>query len=416
MKTQYQTIEKNGQYYKFGLYGFLKNLRFYESFLILFFLEKGVDYLKIGFLYSIREFAIILLEIPSGLIADVLGRKKTLMTAFLFYVISFGIFYFSDHYYLLVIAMIIYAIADAFRTGIHKAMIFQYLKSRGRSDQKADYYGHTRSWSQTGSALSALIAAAMVFYYGSYKIIFAASVIPYILDFVLIGTYPDFLNGEIKHIEQLSLRKKMKYILNAFYRSFKKLEFLKSLTSLSLYTGYYRAIKDYIQPIMMSFALALPFFTELHKKQKTALVVGIIYFFIYLLTAYTSRHAGRFKAFYKNYSKPMNLTLLAGVAAGIISGIFYSVSLFWVAIIVFILVLIIENLRKPIGIAYVAELSHDEAMATVLSVQSQSQSLFAAIIAPIVGFTAQYAGVGMGIAITTILLLLLFPLYWLKEK
>lgn len=414
MNLQHKSIEKNGQYYKFGLYGFLKNLRFYESFLILFFLEKGIDYLKIGLLYSIREIAIILLEIPSGIIADVLGRKKTLMASLLFYMISFGIFYFSNHYLLMVVAMIIYAVADAFRTGIHKAMIFQYLKSRGRSDQKADYYGHTRSWSQTGSALSSLIAAAMVFYFGNYKIIFAASVIPYILDFILISTYPDFLNGEIKHPGKTSLQKKSKYIFLAFYQSLKKLEFLKSLTNLSLHTGYYRAVKDYIQPIMMSFALTLPFFTTFHKKQKTALVVGIIYFFIYLLTAYASRHSGRFKALYKDYAKPMNLTLIAGLAAGIISGIFYSVNLFWVSIIIFILILMIENLRKPIGISYVAELSHDEAMATVLSVQSQSQSLFAAIIAPVVGLTAQYAGVGMGIAITTALLLLFFPIYRLK--
>ena len=416
MNVQHKTIEKNRQYYKFGLYGFLKNLRFYESFLILFFLEKGVDYLKIGVLYSIREIAIILLEIPSGLVADVLGRKKTLMTAFLFYMISFGIFYFSNHYIFMVVAMIIYAVADAFRTGIHKAMIFQYLKSRGRSEQKADYYGHTRSWSQAGSAISSLIAAAMVFYYGNYKIIFAASVIPYILDFILISTYPNFLNGEIKHLEAFSIRRKSRYIIHAFYRSFKELEFLKSLTNLSLHTGYYRAIKDYIQPIMMSFALALPFFTDLHKKQKTALVVGVIYFFIYLLTAYTSRHAGRFKALYNNYSKPMNLTLVAGLTAGIVSGIFYSVNLFWVTIIIFILILITENLRKPIGIAYVAELSQDEAMATVLSVQSQSQSVFAAIIAPIVGFIAQYAGIGIGIGFTTALILLLFPIYWLKEN
>jgi uncharacterized membrane protein YfcA len=212
------------------------------------------------------------------------------------------------------------------------------------------------------------------------------------------------------------LWEKTKYIFDAFYKSFKKMEFLKSLTNLTLHTGYYRAVKDYIQPIMMSFALALPFFNELHKKQKTALVVGILYFLIYLLTAYTSRHAGRFKALYRNYAKPMNTTLIAGLAAGIISGIFYSINIFWIAIIIFIFILMIENLRKPIGVAYVAELSHDDAMATALSVQSQSQSLFAAIIAPMVGFTAQYAGVGLGIAITTAILLLLFPFYWLKEK
>ena len=112
----------------------------------------------------------------------------------------------------------------------------------------------------------------------------------------------------------------------------------------------------------------------------------------------------------------MNLTLIAGFMAGIASGLFYSAQFYWISILIFVLILMIENLRKPIGIAYVAELSHDEAMATILSVQSQYQSLFAAIIAPIVGFTAQYAGPGLGIALTTAFLLLFLPFYWLKDR
>ena len=48
-------FERNGQYYKFCAYGFLKNLKFYEPFLILFFLEKGLTFLQIGVLYAIRE-------------------------------------------------------------------------------------------------------------------------------------------------------------------------------------------------------------------------------------------------------------------------------------------------------------------------------------------------------------------------
>ncbi len=410
-----EAIEKNRQYYKFSLYGFLKNLRFYESFLILFFLGKGIDYLKIGFLYSLREVTIIVLEVPSGLIADVLGRKKTLMASFLLYMISFLIFFFSDSFVLMAVAMIFFAIADAFRTGIHKAMIFHYLKSRGRTHQKTDYYGHTRSWSQTGSALSSLMAAGMVFYFGSYRIIFAASVVPYILDFILISTYPEFLNGVTRHVAQTTFLQRSKYIFRVFYQRSKDPEFLRSLTSLSLYTGYYRAVKVYIQPIMMSLALTIPFFTGMESRQKTALVVGVIYFFIYLLNAFTSRRAGRFKELFRHYSRPMNLTLILGFAGGIVSGLFYDARLFWVSVLIFVLILIIENLRKPIGIAYVAELSHDDAMATVLSVQSQSQSLFAAIVAPILGMAVHFVGVGPGLALVTALLLILFPVYRLRE-
>jgi len=409
-------MERNKQYYKFGLYGFFKNLRFYESFLILFFLEKGIDYLKIGILYSIREITIVILEVPSGLIADVLGRKKTLIASFLLYILSFVTFYFSQHYFLMVVAMILFAVADALRSGVHKAMIFQYLKIRNKSHEKAEYYGHTRSWSQTGSAISALVAGGMVFYYGSYKIIFAASVIPYLLDMILIWSYPAILDGETRTLRTASIMARFSLVLKAFAQSFKSLVFLRSLTSLSLHTGYYKAVKDYIQPVIMGLALSIPILTQIKDKQKTALLVGIIYFFIYLMTAWTSRHAGRFHKRFHGYHRSMNLTILTGFAVGILSGFCFFEHWFVAAVIGFLAIMMIENLRKPIGVAYVADQSMDESMASILSVQSQAQSLFAAIVALVIGFTAQLAGPGIGITLTSLLLLLAGPLYLLKAE
>ena len=99
-------FKKNLQYYKFCVYGFLKNLRFFEAFLILFFLEKGLDFFQIGILYAVREIAMNILEIPTGVIADTLGRRKTMIFSFAFYIISFTVFYFSTTYWLFISAML----------------------------------------------------------------------------------------------------------------------------------------------------------------------------------------------------------------------------------------------------------------------------------------------------------------------
>lgn len=71
-----------------------------------------------------------------------------------------------------VAAILFYAYGDAFRTGTHKAMIFEYLKIKGWHDQKVHYYGHTRSWSQMGSAVSAALAAMIVFITRDYQMVF----------------------------------------------------------------------------------------------------------------------------------------------------------------------------------------------------------------------------------------------------
>lgn len=411
-----QKIEKNRQYYKFGLYGFLKNLRFYESFLILFFLEKGIDYIKIGLLYSVREITIMLFEIPSGLVADILGRKKTLIASFLVYILSFVTFYFSNHFALMLFAMLLFALADAFRSGVHKAMIFQYLKRQGRTNQKVDYYGHTRSWSQTGSAIASIIAGAIVFYYGSYRIIFAFSTIPYFLDMLLIWSYPGYLDGEFDKQGKKSVREKFREVWNAVITSFKEFSLLRILTSLSLHTGYYRAVKDYIQPVMVSLAITLPWLAPMKKMQKSALVVGVTYFFLYLLTAQASRSSGLFLKKFIHFSRPMNLTMFAGIVLGIAAGIFYLLHWYALSILGFVMIMLNENLRKPIGVAFVTEESDDKATASVLSIESQAQSFFAAIIAFVIGWGAQAGGPGTGIIFGSSLLILLLPLYLLKKN
>ena len=188
------TFRKDLQFYKFSAYGFLKNFRLFDSFFILFLRSRGVSFLEIGTLYAVRETAINLIEIPTGLFADGWGRKKTMLTSFLSYISAFLLLYFSNSYAMLLTAMIFYAFGDACRTGTHKAMIFDYLKVKGWEDQKSDYYGNTRSWSQKGSALSALSAGLIVFITNNYSLIFLFSIIPYILDFLLILSYPSYLD------------------------------------------------------------------------------------------------------------------------------------------------------------------------------------------------------------------------------
>lgn len=409
-------IEKNLQYHKFCLYGFLKNLRFFDAFLVLFFLENGLDYLLIGVLYSIREITLAFTEIPSGVVADALGRRKTLVASFVFYILSFFLFYFANHFIWFATAMLVYALGDAFRTGVHKAMIFDYLKRNNRERQKVDYYGHTRSWSQAGTALSSLIAGIIVFYTGSFRLIFPATVIPYIADMFLVWSYPKYLDGKNIQFSVSLIAKEFREVINAFFHSFRKFTFIRVLTSSSLFTGYYRAVKDYIQPLLKQFALALPVLALLNSDQKIALTVGIIYFVIYLFTAVASHNAGRFTNLFPNYFKTMNLTIIFGFLAGIATGIVFSLNGYIAAIIGFVVILIIENLRKPVGMALVADLSKQKAWATTLSAGSQAKSLITALLAPVLGWLADRFNPGSGIAIVTLLLLVLFPVYLLKAE
>ena len=191
-------IPKDKQLFKFSAYGFLKNLRFFDAFIILFFRQQGISFLQIGTLVSIREISIAILEIPTGIIADSYGRRSSMIFSFLSYIISFLIFFFFPKFSFYIVAMIFFAMGEAFRTGTHKAMILEYLNIKNIKHLKVEYYGFTRSWSQKGSALAALIAGGNVLFSGNYKYIFIGSIVPYILALFLMISYPKELDGITK--------------------------------------------------------------------------------------------------------------------------------------------------------------------------------------------------------------------------
>lgn len=395
-----KTFKKDWQYYKFCLYGFLKNQRFFDPFLILFFQEKGLNYTQIGTLYSIRFIIRAILEIPSGMVADALGRRGTMLFSYGMYLISFPSYYLSNNFVWLLVPTIIFAIGDAFRTGTHKAMIFEYLKRKGWSDLKTDYYGHTRSWSQAGSALSSLLAAAVIVFSGNYSTVFLLSIIPYIIGFILLASYPKYLNG----VENSSGSINKKRIIKVFRSTIKAVRSKKRISSLfnvSTYSGYFMALKDYIQPMLHTFTVSLPFFITLSEKKRTAIIIGLTYFVLYFLTASASRSAGKIKNWIGSVPRTVSILMIVGFSVGMIAAIGEFAHLTILAISMFLLIQIIENMRRPATVAYISEQFNDKIMASVLSVESQLHSVIAAILAFLTGVIFQYFSLAMALAIVT---------------
>lgn len=422
-----ERFERDLQYYKFCAYGFLKDLRFFDPFMVLMFLDKGLSYVQIGGLYAIRELMINLMEIPSGVMADALGRRRTMIASFAAYIASFVVFYLARGYAVLIVAMAVFAFGDAFRTGTHKAMIFDYLKLKGWADQKTHYYGHTRSWSQRGAALSSLIAAALVIWRGEYRIVFLFTLIPYVLDLFLMMSYPASLDGPRRAArlrgesagasdDGHSALGEFKHVMKAFASSFKDLFVLRAISNQALYTGYYKAAKDYLQPLLAGLALGLPVLLTWGDQERSALVVGLVYFCLYLATSYASRSAGRFSERFGSLARPLNLTLFVGVGLGLLSGLSYGLGMLAPAALLYVGIYVIENLRKPMGIAYVTELMNQDALATALSAESQAETLFAAVIALGLGFAADRLGPGLGLAACSAVCLALAALLRLPER
>ena len=179
---------------RFSLYGFLKNLRFFDAFLILALLNRGLDFLAIGLLIAVKEVTVNICEVPSGAIADAFGRKRWMVSSMASYLCSFAILAGASSWWLLAAGMLFYGVGDAFRSGTHKALIYSWLRQQGRENERTKIYGYTRSWSKIGSALSALIGGVVLITSSDYQWMFWASMVPTGLNLINLATYPNNLD------------------------------------------------------------------------------------------------------------------------------------------------------------------------------------------------------------------------------
>ncbi len=401
---------KNKQYRKFCAYGFLKNLRFFDAFLILFLIDKGMTYTQIGILYASREIITNLFEIPSGLIADIYGRKKSLAAALFIFILSFLIFWLSNNFWFYLFAFIIFGLADAFRSGSHKGMMMDYLKLNNWASYKSEYYGYTRSWSQRGSAISALLAGILVFLDGNYQNIFIYSTIPYTINFLLVLSYP----SEIDRSEKTKKRSSFKASVKDLFTVLKQKTVLKLVSTSAFHTAYLKALKDYIQAIMLGLALLLPTIEGLNTDRQNGILIGVLYFIIYLLTSFASQYSS---AILKNAPKNIaRKTLLLGLFFGTACGVFYIYDTWVWAFVAFALIYIIENIRKPILTAFVADNVPGELLTSVYSSQSQLRTLFSALIAFVFGVIADFGGIGLALIIVSSIMILLTLLISSRNK
>lgn len=347
----------------------------------------------IGLLFGFREICISLMEIPTGAIADVLGRRRAMVCSHLAYIGSFLIFGLSEYPWLLFAAMLLFSIGETFRTGTHKAMIFDWLAHQDRQWEKTKIYGFTRSWSKLGSALSVVISALLVFTTGQYSYIFLFSIGPYIINIFNFLTYPTYLDGPGK--AEADFRSIMRVLFTSLRDSMRIASMRRLFIESMGFEGGFKVCKDYIQPVLKAAALSLPLFASLAGQQRTAVLIGLVYFLMYLLASYASRHAGAFVARSGSEARSTRILWILNFAvfALMTAGILMKVSA--LAIVAFVCLFTIQNLWRPILISRFVGYADPEQTATVLSIESQGKAIFGAIIAPLLGLAVDYMTDGL---------------------
>ncbi len=398
---------------RFSLYGFLKNQRYFEPFIILFFLDRGLSFTQIGLLIAFRELFINLLEVPSGAVADLFGRRRSMILAFVAYIVAFAVFGFSQLYWHFFIAMFFFAIGEAFRTGTHKAMIFTWLRLEGRSDEKTRVYGYTRSWSKIGSAVSVILATAFVLLMNNYAYVFFFSIVPYVAALANFMTYPRELEGQPE--KELSLRQILAHLGESIRATLVVRRLRRLIVESMAFEGVFKAAADYLQPVLRNAALLIPILIAWEDTRRSAILVGVVYLILYLFSAYASRSSHRVVHYAGGEEEGSRLLwrVVFLLYLALVPLLFFGY--YYVAIIGFIALYVVQNFWRPILISRFDAFATDTAGATILSIESQAKSVSIMIVAPILGvlvdwvrvqnFGGEFWPVGAVAAIITLLIL-----------
>lgn len=134
MKKDIQTRIKRNIPYDY-VSTFITYLNMQSSIWVLYLAYCGLSLAQIGLLEGIYHATSILCEIPSGALADLLGRKRSMILSRICVALSCVIMLFSKSFWLFALSFFIQALGNNFNSGSEEALIYDSMKFIGQEEK-----------------------------------------------------------------------------------------------------------------------------------------------------------------------------------------------------------------------------------------------------------------------------------------
>ena len=131
---------------------FFSGLRITDAVWVALLAARGFSLWEIGLAESVYHIVSLLFEIPSGMAADLLGRKKTLVFGGMLVVSSSLLMAFAPNLFFICFAMGLNALSNTMFSGTNTALVYDSLKQAGRTE---DYIKISANSSQISMAANA---------------------------------------------------------------------------------------------------------------------------------------------------------------------------------------------------------------------------------------------------------------------
>ncbi|WP_372936598.1 MFS transporter [Mariniphaga sediminis] len=332
---------------------------------VLFYQDNGMGMHEIFVLKAIYSLAIVFLEIPSGWMADVWGRKKTLILGTILGSAGFLMYSFSYGFWAFVAAEIVLGAGHSFVSGADSAMLYESLKADRKSGSYVKHEGRITSAGNFAEAIAGITAGflAAVSLRTPFYFQFAVAALAIPAAFTL--TEP-----QIKATTHIHSVKK---IVGDIKNTFLKETNLRVSILLSAVTG----------TATLTFAwLVQPYFKTIGLPVE---LFGLLWTVLNLSVGVSSAFAYRFEGRFSRRNEVLFIVILLAL------GYFSSGLLISREGLVFLLLFyIVRGLATPVFKNYINLYTPDEIRATILSVRNLIIRISFAVIGPLLGWMTDH--------------------------
>jgi MFS family permease len=149
------------------LYSFFRNFAFFSGVLVPFFTDWGhISLFQAQILQSWFSVWVFALEIPTGAIADKIGRKHSLILGSVFVAIATLIYGSIPSFTIFLLAEFIFAIGYALNSGADQALLYDTLKSQGLEEKSKEIMGRSDALMLAGMMVAAPIGSLLASRFG----------------------------------------------------------------------------------------------------------------------------------------------------------------------------------------------------------------------------------------------------------
>lgn len=153
----------------------------------LFLLSRGLDLAHIMLLESVLSAAILLFEVPTGVIGDRIGRVASLVAGQMLALAAWVPFLLAQSFALFALSFFLTGVAFTCASGSDQALVFDHLRAAGREQEMTRAWGRYCAAPIAGAALAAVVgglAAAR----GGYDAVYAGTIAAQVLGLLLLLT------------------------------------------------------------------------------------------------------------------------------------------------------------------------------------------------------------------------------------